>query len=576
MLTIKRLYLYGVLAVALVLLLWGLTDLSRFTLDELARAFERMPAFSGDLAGEELSRAVALVLVGGTIVGVQLALVRRSLRGTPDHVADERASVSRSTYFFLVFAGTSLVLFWALVSLTSGLISSVVFGERGADIIGPLGPAIVVGVAWLLHLLARARDLRMAPQRTAGDWSTRLYLYGALFLTFLVLAVEAGDALTTVAREVLDLRPAWDANRWWQDAITPAMSAVIVASVGWLTYWLLGEHLRRAPEPMGTAHRIARTRRGYFLTVALTAAAAVLVLASMSAREALGSALGATASTSGNRVLEDVGGPLLMTIPFVLAWWWHLRRGRHEALVIDGPRGARSARRAGRLTVSFVGLVGLVIGLAWELQVLVDMIGSSAPAGIVTSAAFDVEGSGALGLALVGLVLWAPAWALLQQDRAHFSLEAATATSRRAYLMLVCGLSVVALMGSLAFLVWQATRLLMDTGDPSDSSWAVAILLVSAVVLAYHLWQLRSDMRLASTVGVGEEQDGPLTSGSVSTRALETIEISAPAGADFRVLNAAIRSELPSGYEFRLLTTRGVGIPGTSGAIGPDLGPDTP
>ena len=37
------------------------------------------------------------------------------------------------------------------------------------------------------------------------------------------------------------------------------------------------------------------------------------------------------------------------------------------------------------------------------------------------------------------------------------------------------------------------------------------------------------------------------------SRELETIQISAPAGADFRILNAAIRSELPDGYELRVL-----------------------
>ena len=39
-----------------------------------------------------------------------------------------------------------------------------------------------------------------------------------------------------------------------------------------------------------------------------------------------------------------------------------------------------------------------------------------------------------------------------------------------------------------------------------------------------------------------------------SERAIETIEISAPAGADFKVLNAAIRTELPPGYELRVVS----------------------
>ncbi len=107
-------------------------------------------------------------------------------------------------------------------------------------------------------------------------------------------------------------------------------------------------------------------------------------------------------------------------------------------------------------------------------------------------------------------------------------------------------------MGSLAFLVWQATRLVMDAGDPSDSSWAISILLVAAVVLAYHLWQLRSDMRLVAAAVAGEPEEPSV---AMDARTIETIEISAPSGADFRVLNAAIRSELPDGYELRVLAS---------------------
>ena len=116
MLTMKRLYLYGVLGVALVLLLWGLTDLVRFALEQLSRALGTSPAFGDRLGREELSLAVALVLVAGSIFGVHLAFIRRSLRGDPADVADERASASRSTYFFLVLLGTGAVLFWASYS----------------------------------------------------------------------------------------------------------------------------------------------------------------------------------------------------------------------------------------------------------------------------------------------------------------------------------------------------------------------------------------------------------------------------------------------------------------------------
>lgn len=425
--------------------------------------------------------------------------------------------------------------------------ASVAFDARGSEVTGPAAAAVVIGTAWVSHLVARSRDLRSSPERTAGDWLTRAYVYGALFATLFVAALQTGEVLTIVARQALDLQPAWESSRWWQDAITGPVAAALVATGGWLTHWFIADRLLHAPDPLGEAHRTSRTRRSYFLAVVLVSAASVLVLASMSMASFFAGILGVWRSPEGSRLIEDIGGPLLMSVPFALAWWWHLRRAAREAFSLGAATERRAVERTGRLTVAIVGLAGLAAGLAWELQVLIDAVGSSSEASLFTSVGTSGAGASALAIALVGLVLWTPAWSLAQRDRTRFTIEAATATSRRAYLMLVSGLSVLAAMGSLAYLVWQATRVLLDSGRIDDASWAFAILLVATIVLAYHLWQLRSDLWVARGQEAGERD-------VAEAPALETIEISAPPGADFLILNAAIRSELPEGYQLRIVS----------------------
>ena len=553
MLTVKRLYLYGVMGIALTLLLWGLTDLVRFVLGELAQAVGSNPAFGGRFEREELSRAVALVLVAGSIFGVHLALVRRSLQGSPAEIADERASASRATYFFLVLIGTGIAFGTSLFELVDQLITSVAFGQRSWGLAGSVSSVIVVGSAWALHVLARRTDLRSAPERTAGDWLTRAYLYGALFATVLLASFAASQVLTTVARQLLDLRPLWETTRWWQEAIVGPLAGTLVCTAGWLTHWFFANRLLHAPDPMGEAHRSSRTRRGYFLTVVLASAATVLVLAMTSLQSVFAEMMGAWRPTDGSRLIEDIGGPLLMAAPFALVWWWHLRRVSRESFALGGPVEARASTRTGRFIVAIVGLAGFATGLAWTLQSLLDAIGTSSRASLFSSATLADAVAPALAVGLVGLVMWTPAWALSQRDRARHAVEAATSTSRRAYLLLVSGVAVVAAMGSLAFLVWQATRLLLESGELHDSSWALAILAVAAVVLLYHLWELRSDLVVARTSGAGEPEMPPTPPIDTASRELETILISAPAGSDFRVLNAAIRSELPDGYELRVV-----------------------
>ena len=557
--TVKRLYLYGVLGVALALLLWGLTDLLRFALDQVARAVGTSPALGGRFAGEELSRAVALVMVAGSIFSVHLALIRQGLRGLTGAVADERASVARSTYFFLALAGTGTVLGLALIDLVEGFITTVGFGERGWQPVAPLASITVFGVAWSLHLRVRRHDLWSLPQRFAGDWLTRAYLYGTLLVTLLIATIETGEVLVVSARWVLDLRPAWVSDDWWQESISGPLAATIVASGAWLSHWLLGTRLLQAPDPMGAAQRGSLTRRGYFLTLLLVSASAVLLLATLALRHVLAEMEGTWRSTEGSTLLEDIGGPLLMALPFVLAWWWHQRRVIQEALAMGGVVLARSVGRVARLVVAIVGLAGLSAGMAWQLRQLLDALGSSARGSVFSEPGFGVIESAALALAIVGFLLWLPTWMLLQRDCDAHRLEAATDTARRAYLMLVLGAAVVAAMGSLAYLIWQAARSLLDTGGTADVSWAVSILSVATLVLVYHLWQLRADLRLAlvEPERLPEPEAAPYAHElEAAPYAHETIEITAPVGSDFRVLNAAIRSELPDGYQLRVLSHR--------------------
>lgn len=546
MLTLKRLYLYSVLGVALVLLLRGLTDLVRLGFERLGDAFGARSYIGEEFALADLSWALALVIVATPIWLVHLWLVRQTLHGPAQAVADERACASRATYFLLVLAGTGIATGLYLFDASQQLVAMVTLGDRPWGLAGALAGVVVVGSAWALHLYARRFDLKMAPERTAGDWLTRLYLYGALFITAVIGCIAVGNVLTVAGRMLLDLQPAWQSPMWWREEITWPLAATIVATAGWLTHWSLASRLLGASPPMGQSHRASQTRSGYFLAVVLVAATAVLVLASMSLRDITAEVLGAWRPTDGSRLIEDILGPLVMAAPFLAAWWWHLRRATAEALAFGAPARGRALRRSGRLVVAFVGLAGLAVGLAWELQTLLDAMASSGRSSLISTTTLRDAAAPALAAALVGLAIWTPSWALSQRDRMGHLVETASATARRAYLFLVSGLAVMAAMVALAFLVYQTTRLLLGTDLVDDSSWALAVLVVAAVVLAYHLYCLRADLRVSQAAEVPALETAP-------ARAVETIEISAPAGADFKVLNAAIRTELPEGYELRVL-----------------------
>lgn len=562
MATVKRIYLYGVLGAALVPLLLGLTDLLRLIIDGLAD-MTGISALSARIALGELSWSLTLVVIAAPIWAFHAWLMRRWLHRPEPWPTEERASTARAAFFFVVLVATAAVAGWHLIELTLLVLRALISGDRPWGLSASLCGALVVGTAWLGHLAWRAGDFRQAAQRIAGDWLTRLYLYGVLFVLIIVALVQTADLLVTAGRVALDVRPAWEPEGWWREALASSLAVALVASTAWLVHWGISGRLVRAAGPMGEAHRASRSRTGYFLGIVLLCAGAVLTLASLGLRHVFAEVSGVWRPSDGSRLIEDVGGPVLMLVPFVAAWWWHLRRASAEAHAFGGAQRRRSVVRSGRYVVALVGLVGLAIGLAWGLQAALDLLDGGARGSATAGSIVREAVAPALAAGLVGLAMWTPAWLRIGRDRTRDPVESANATSRRAYLLLVCGLALVAVVGALGYLVYQAMRTVLEAGALTDTTWAISILLVGGAVLVGHLVALRADIHtsaaaeaaaqeLAGTeppVGAGLADTGPETVG-----AIETLELSGPAGADFEAINAAIRAGLPAGYRLSVLS----------------------
>jgi hypothetical protein len=191
---------------------------------------------------------------------------------------------------------------------------------------------------------------------------------------------------------------------------------------------------------------------------------------------------------------------------------------------------------------------------------MLDLVAVASPRQFVVHALIRDDGAPAVALALLGLCLWVPSWLLARRERIEVSVEVASATSRRAYLLLVSGLALVAAMISLAYLVYQGVRALLEAGALGDTAWAIATFAVASVVLLYHSVMLRADMHLVAAsapVSAEAESSRPTDAGpgaeAVMGIAVETLELCAPVGADFEAVNASIRSRLPEGFSLRVV-----------------------
>ena len=98
----KRLYLYGVSAVSLFVLCFGLYSLLAVALGEIADLIGTTVIGGGSSGREQLSLAIALVVVGAPIFAIHWWLVGRGWRGVDEAAAGDRRSAIRAFHMGLV------------------------------------------------------------------------------------------------------------------------------------------------------------------------------------------------------------------------------------------------------------------------------------------------------------------------------------------------------------------------------------------------------------------------------------------------------------------------------------------
>src|SRR5688500_498627 len=200
--TARRLYMYLMSGVTLGILLVGLNTL--LTVGLHAAGIGRGSFAGGTQADrEQLSLAIALIVVGLVVWTIHWLVVERSLRPENPSRDQERGSAVRALYLTIVL--TVLLAFGVIAGIQLlGEIARRLFGAPdvdggfgfGQDIGGSLATLIVTGVAWAYHAAIRRRDLGGAALHGAAAWIPRVYLYGAALLGLVLTAVSTGTLLS--------------------------------------------------------------------------------------------------------------------------------------------------------------------------------------------------------------------------------------------------------------------------------------------------------------------------------------------------------------------------------------------
>jgi hypothetical protein len=535
----RRLYLYVISAISITVLAVALTNLLEllFTLIQDALVSDGFVRSDPDEVRRTLSMHVALIVVALPIWLLHWWLVERDAAKRDELGDAERRSDLRALY---IIAGLGIpFIVWAIngINLLQRGFDWLFNAERsyyGSGVTTWLALTIVAGGIWGYHAWLRVRDTRMTIMSESSDWLPRFYRYVAATVGALLVIIGTAQILALALDALIGERQLLTAGRWWAPGMADALGRSIGGLVIWGLHWGYSLRLARLGDWRGSAERYSTLRLIYLYLIAIVAVFASLVLISIAFQTLFREILDVSANSAplAYRLLE----PIVYTIPFLLFWYYH------RAFVLDESReqvenaSQATLRRIYTYAIAFVGPGVAAVGLAGTLQVALglalDRGNQIAPADPWRN---DIANLGTL--AVLGSIVWLWHWYRVQTWVAAEPEAERAADVRRWYLFAVLAGAVVAILVSLAFLVYRVIATMLGVagaGLSEDISTPLAVLSVAGALLVYHGMTLRADLDAR-----------PAEADRVST---VTLRVSGIPGMSEDEVIAAVRSTAPPGF----------------------------
>src|SRR5688572_1153372 len=246
---VKRLYLYGVAAISLLVLAAGIENLLAVALAEVADALGAT-VIAGESSGrEQLSLAIALVVVGAPIFAIHWWLIARGWNGADEAAADDRRSAIRAFHMALVATVSMAVGLYAAQRLLESLFGAIL-GVAAADapwtdgdVPGNVALLLVAAPIWWFHMDRRNRDLRHDRLHGASAWLTRLNRYGWAFAGLMTLLIGTSQLIQTVASALIGQPDVTGNGEWSVGFIASSLAAIVAGAAVW---WLHADDARHA------------------------------------------------------------------------------------------------------------------------------------------------------------------------------------------------------------------------------------------------------------------------------------------------------------------------------------------
>ncbi len=543
----RRLYLYVLSGISLLLLTTAGVNLVGVLLDAVALRFSDHSLLAGEQDGlrQQVSVFASIALVSLPVWALHWWLVLRSVAGSPSQATDdEHSSTLRALYRAVVLIATTITVVVAAVNLLQRFLHQLLLTEPTAfagsesGVPRSLATLLVVGLVGAYHLRTMTPPAATTFSGAAG-WLGRLP-------SLLGLSIGLGMVLSSTARliAVLVERVAWSGDllnsaQAWERASIDACALALMGLVVWTPLWLIRTRLQRAD---ACDHRATAERQANLWQLWLVLAPVViLTIAAIMVHLALYGTLRWLFLDSVTGVGRDAISQLLRALPVLaiggyLLWWTRTTARAGDG---DGDDHDIGVQRAQWFGLAAPGLAMLGSGLVLLGMAVID----------ASSDETILDGSTdwprrallrAIALTVTGLVVWAIGWL-----RGSALPDSATSRERRGYLLLVVGSALVVSLAASAVLLYTLLQRLLDATPSGGSSISTSLLTLAVAlpILLIHglLWRATPQAEPTRSAPT------PPESTPVVREAVLHLRLQIPSDADAPQVLQELRRHLPPG-----------------------------
>ncbi len=479
--TVRRVFFYILTLITLGILTAGLINLLSLSFDTILARFTL--AEIGDIK-QQLSLGIAMVVTGGPL----WFLFWGTIQSHAADAADELGSSLRAFFLNLVLIVSAFVSIFTFNVLLVWLM-----GGWRPDQFSPGSTAalIVFAAVWYYHWRVSSSE---GQATQVADTVRRWYIY--------ILSAAGLIWLSVGLVQLIDMAftalPIWAGVMvrvsFWNSGTRSAVAWILTGGLVWAFYWFY----------MARADSKSSLRQVYFyLLTILGGAIAGLIALTFTAYKILYWLLGGDKDVVG--YCQFLGWSMPTILIAACIWFYHLRMAEEEAATEQEHQ--LSARRVHHYLMAFLGLGTLIAGLIILLGIPLDwVINTLKPETIVMEAGWwNNHLSLGISMLIVSIPLWLYYWGQITAMADRGGVVERRARSRRIYLYVIIGASVVMLAADLVNIVYQLLNGLLsgNLGIEAlrNAQWSLQTVFIAVPVLLYHLRIARQDQLLGAETG---------------------------------------------------------------------------